>query len=56
MKKKRIRNHASKSNLYLLFLNTLKVPNFRRKNADVTKTQGVCHVVYMFLGSSLGKI
>ena len=26
------------------------------KNADVSRTQGVCHVIYIFLGSSLGKV
>ena len=26
------------------------------KNADVGRTQGVCHVIYSFFGSSLGKI
>ena len=26
------------------------------KNADVSKTQGVCHMVYTFFGSSLGKV
>ena len=30
--------------------------DFRRKIADVTRTQEVCHVIYIFFGSSLGKV
>ena len=26
------------------------------KNADISRTQGVCHVIYIFIGSSLGKV
>ena len=28
----------------------------RWKNADVSRTQGVCHVICIFFGSSLGKV
>ena len=38
------------------FLDITKVPDFRGKIADVSRTQGVCHVIYMFFGSSLGKV
>ena len=31
----------------------LKVADFWSKNADVSRTQGLCHVIY---GSCLGKI
>ena len=37
------------------FLDITKVADFWRKNA-VSRTQGVCHVIYIFSGSSLGKI
>ena len=38
-----------------VFLDIKQFDNFRRKNADVSRTQGVCHVMDMFFGSSLGK-
>ena len=49
------RNYVSKYNLYL-FLDTAKCINFCLKNADVSRTQGVCHVIHIFSGSSLGKV
>ena len=30
--------------------------NFRWINADVRTTQGMCHVIHIFFGSSLGKV
>ena len=36
------------------FLHIAKVADFQLKNADVDRTQGVRHVIYIFLGSSLG--
>ena len=39
-----------------VFLNITEVADFRWKNADVSRTEGVCHVIYMFFGSSLGKV
>ena len=35
------------------FLDIAKIPDFRLKNADVRRTQGVCHVIYIVFGSSL---
>ena len=29
---------------------------FVGKNVDFSRTQGVCHVIHIFFGSSLGKI
>ena len=29
---------------------------FPVKNADVSQTQGVCHVIHIFFGSFLGKV
>ena len=49
---KRIRNYVPKWNLYLYFL-------FSGENmlmADVSITQGVCHVIHIFFGSSLAKV
>ena len=37
-----------------VFLDILKIADFRWKNADVS--QGVCRVIYVFFGSSLGKV
>ena len=39
-----------------VFLDIAKVADFRWKNADASRTQVVCHVVYMFFKSSLSKI
>ena len=39
-----------------VFLDTEKFADFRRKNADVSRTKGVCHVTHIFFGSSLGKV
>ena len=39
-----------------VFPDITKVADFRRKNADVNRTQGVCHVIYIFFGSFLGKV
>ena len=38
------------------FLDITKVVDFRWKNANLSKRQGVCHVIYMFVWSSLGKV
>ena len=37
-----------------LFLDTVKFADFQSKNADDSKTQGVCHVIHVFFKSSLG--
>ena len=39
-----------------VFLEVTKVVAFLGKNADVSRTQEVYHVVYMFFGSSLCKL
>ena len=39
-----------------VFSDMLKIRDFRWKNAHVSKTEGVCHVIYVFFGSSLGKL
>ena len=39
-----------------VFLDIAKFADFRLKNADVSRTQGMCHVIYTFFGSSLGKV
>ena len=39
-----------------VFLDIAKFSDFRGVNADVNKTQGVCHVIYIFFGSSSGKV
>ena len=39
-----------------VFPDILKIADFRLKNVDVCRTQGVCHVIYVFFGSSLGKV
>ena len=38
-----------------VFLDLAKFAEFRWKNADVSRTQGVCHLIHIFFGSSLGK-
>ena len=36
------------------FLDVAKFADFWWKYADVSRTQGLCHVIYIFFGSSLG--
>ena len=38
------------------FLDIAKFADFQWKNADVRRTQEVCHVTHIFFGSSLGKV
>ena len=52
-KVKIITNYVPKCNLYLYFL---RYQNLMMKNADVSRTQGVCHVIDIFFDSSLGKV
>ena len=39
-----------------VFFDIGKLVEFRRKTADVSRTQGVCHVIQVLFGSSLGKV
>ena len=39
-----------------VFLDRAKFADFRFKNADVSITQGVCHMIYIIFGTSLGKV
>ena len=39
-----------------VFLDTTKVSDFWWKNADASRNHGLCHKIYLFLGSSLGKV
>ena len=39
-----------------LVLDIAKFIDFRSKNADVSRTQVVCHMIHIFFGSSLGKV
>ena len=39
-----------------VFLGITKFADFRWKNADVSRTQGVCHVIHIFFECSLGKV
>ena len=38
------------------FLDIAKFADIWWKNADVSRTQGVCHVIHKFFVSSLGKV
>ena len=38
-----------------VFLDITRVSNFRRRNVDVSSTQGVCRVIHIFFGSSFDK-
>ena len=38
------------------FSNITKIANLWWKNFDVSRTPGVCHMLYTFFGSSLGKV
>ena len=37
-----------------VFLDIAKFADFRKKNADVSRTQAVCHVIHIVFGTSLG--
>ena len=39
-----------------VFLDITKVADFRLNNADVCRTHGMSHLIYIFFGSSLGNI
>ena len=39
-----------------VFLDIAKVADLRCKNTDVNRTLGVCHVIYVFFGFTLGKV
>ena len=39
-----------------VFLDILKIADFQLENVDVCRSQGVCHVIYIFFGSSLSKV
>ena len=39
-----------------MFFDKTKVANFMQKNADVSRNQGLCHVIHIFFESSLGKV
>ena len=41
--------------IYICISYIAKFADFRWKNADVSRTQRVCHVIHIFFGSSLGK-
>ena len=55
-KVRRIRNYVSKCNLYLYFLIKQNLLICGKKNADVSRTQSVCHMIRIIFGSSLGKV
>ena len=37
--------------IYIYFLDTVKFADFRLKNADTIRMQGMCHVIHMFFKS-----
>ena len=39
-----------------IFIDIAKFADFRSKKADVNRTKGVCHVIYIFFRPSLGKV
>ena len=38
------------------FLDVTKITDFWWKNSNVSRTEGLCHMIYMFFESSLGKV
>ena len=50
-KVKRIKNYVLKCNLYLYFLVQQKLLISDGKDADVSRTTGMCHVIHIFSGS-----
>ena len=39
-----------------VFLDVAKFADFRSKNADVSRTHAVCHVIHIVFGKSLAKV
>ena len=39
-----------------VFLDRAKFTDFQWKNADVSRLEGVCHVIHIFFESPLGKV
>ena len=39
-----------------VFLDIAKIVNFWKKNVDVRRTPWMCQVIYIFFGSSIGKM
>ena len=39
-----------------VFLDIAKFADFRSKHADISRTQGVCHVIHIFFGFPLAKV
>ena len=39
-----------------VFFNIAILADFMWKNADINRTQGMCHVIYVFFGPSLVKV
>ena len=39
-----------------VFLDIAKFADIRRKNADISQSQLVYHMIYIFFGSYLGKV
>ena len=39
-----------------VFLDVAKFADFWCKNVDANRTQGTCHVIHIFCGSSLAKV
>ena len=50
------RMQCTKMQSVTIFPDISKFANFPLKNADVSRTQGVCHVIYMLSGSSSGEV
>ena len=42
--------------IYICILDIAKFADFRWKNADVSRNQGVCQVIHIFFKFSLGKV
>ena len=39
-----------------VFSNRAKLSDFRGKNGDISRVQGVCHVIHIFFGYPLDKV
>ena len=42
--------------IYTVFLDNVKFADFLSKNFDISRTQGMCHLILMFFESSLGNV
>ena len=55
LKELEIKMSIKKQSVFVI-LNRTNAVDFQWENADISRSRGVCHVIYIFFGAPLGKI